>query len=96
MVRGQCTKRRASHLLLDLDLELAFQNLHQIVLAAGIEHPVPDAALVPGHGINEDCETRGGGGRRGAGGGEGGGALKLESPHRKKSGWLQNSPVDSR
>lgn len=48
----------ASHLLLDLDLEMAFQNFHQIILAAGIQHPVSDAALVPRHGINEDCKVK--------------------------------------
>lgn len=50
---------------------MAFQNFHQIILAAGIQHPVSDAALVPRHGINEDCEIkedewRGGGLKQGA------------------------------
>lgn len=42
-----------------------FHHFHQVVLAAGIQHPVSDAALVPRHGINEDCEAKeetGGGG----------------------------------
>lgn len=53
---GQHTQTGSSHLLLDLDLELVFHHFHQVVLAAGIQHPVSDAALVPRHGINEDCE----------------------------------------
>lgn len=47
-----------THLLLDLDLEFAFQYFHQVILAAGVQHPVSDAARVSRHGINEDCEVK--------------------------------------
>lgn len=48
-----------SYLFLNLNVEFVFYHVHQRVFAAGIEHPLSDAALVTGHGINEDCTERG-------------------------------------
>lgn len=47
-----------SHLLLDFNLEVVLHHVHQGVFAAGVQHPVSDAALVPGHGIDEDCKEK--------------------------------------
>lgn len=51
----------SAHLLLDLNLEVVLHHVHQVVFAAGVQHPVSDAALVPGHGIDEDCKEQRGG-----------------------------------
>lgn len=42
------------YLFLDRQLELAFHPVHQMVFAAGIQHPLLDATLVAGHRIDED------------------------------------------
>lgn len=42
------------YLFLDWKLELAFHPVHQMIFAAGIQHPLLDATLVAGHRIDED------------------------------------------
>lgn len=45
-----------SYLFLNLDVETVFRHVDQRVFAAGVQHPLPDATLVPRHRINEDCK----------------------------------------
>lgn len=42
------------YLFLDRKLELAFHPVHQMIFAAGIQHPLLDATRVAGHRIDED------------------------------------------
>lgn len=42
-------------LFLNLNLKIIFHHVNQRIFAAGIQHPLSDATLVPGHRINEDC-----------------------------------------
>lgn len=42
------------YLFLDRKPELAFHPVHQMIFAAGIQHPLLDATLVAGHRIDED------------------------------------------
>lgn len=42
------------YLFLDWKLELAFHPVHQMIFAAGVQHPLFDATTVAGHRIDED------------------------------------------
>lgn len=44
------------YLFLNVNPEITFHHVDQVVFAAGIQHPLSDATLVPGHRINEDCK----------------------------------------
>ena len=46
------------YLLLDLHLHLVLHHVHQGVLAAGVQHPLPDGTRVQGHGVDEHCRHR--------------------------------------
>ena len=46
------------YLFLNLHAQIAFNHVDERVLAAGVEHPLPDATTVPRHGIYEDCNGK--------------------------------------
>ena len=42
------------YLLRDLKPQLALQSVDEAGLAAGVQHPLLDGAVVPGHRVDED------------------------------------------
>lgn len=50
--------KRSRYLFLNIDLQVVFYHVHQGIFAAGIQHPLSDATLVPGHRIDEDCREK--------------------------------------
>lgn len=49
-----------THLLGDLQLEVLLYGVQEAALAAGVEHALLNAALVPRHGVDKHCGGRGG------------------------------------
>merc|ERR1712002_308995 len=54
-VTGQFIPIINLQLFLNRNLEFIFHHVDQGIFAAGVQHPLSDATLVPGHRINEDC-----------------------------------------
>lgn len=48
------------YLLSYLQLEVLFYRVEEAALAAGVEHALLNAALVPRHGVDEHCGGQGG------------------------------------
>lgn len=55
-ITGQIIPIINLQLSLNLNLEIVFHHVNQGIFAAGIQHPLSDATIVPGHRINEDCK----------------------------------------
>lgn len=52
------SQNTVSYFFLNLNLEIVFRHVDQGIFAAGIQHPLFDATLVPWHRINEDYKER--------------------------------------